>query len=214
METIKVEHCSKAFGDQQVLKDITIDFKPGVYYITGENGSGKSTLLKIMMGLILPDEGKVTLLGEDTLKLSNACKKKIGYVFASDRTLYYKLTAYENLCMIGSIYGMKKAVLKKTVPALLEKVGLANDNKFIESYSTGMKKRLMFARTMLYDPQVVFLDEPFSGLDPAGEALIASLIEEMENTGKTIVIVTHQTEYMKERWTHLTLSDGKLCIGL
>jgi ABC-2 type transport system ATP-binding protein len=214
METLKLIHCTKSFDDKRVLNDLTWSFQPGVYYITGHNGEGKSTLLKMCMGLLLPDEGSVQILGEDTTHLSKNVKKKIGYVFASDRTLYYKLTARENLDMICSIYGIKKKERTMVTQEVLKSVGLQDEQKYIETYSTGMKKRLMFGRAMVYDPEIIFLDEPLSGLDPEGYELILNLIEKMEEQGKTVIMVTHQTDDMKKDWKHLQLSKGKLCGGM
>ena len=96
MEYVNLEKCSKNFDNQQVLKEISYSFFAGGYCISGENGSGKSTLLKMMMGLILPDTGCVTVIGEKSENLSSSVKAQIGYMFSSDRTLYYKLTAREN----------------------------------------------------------------------------------------------------------------------
>lgn len=167
-----------------------------------------------MMGLLLVDSGKVTLLGENTENLSKKAKKKIGYMLPSDRTLYYKLTASENLMMIGSIYGMHKKELKEMIPQLLENVGLKEEGKYIETFSTGMKKRLMLARAILYDPEILFLDEPYSGLDEDGCYMLTEVIQEQSDSGKTIILVTHQDDYVNKSWQHLVLKDGHLCTGL
>ena len=135
-----LNNVSKKFADKILFKDINLNLDSGHYILIGDNGSGKSTLLKTMMGLILPDSGNVLLFGEDTKIFSNKTKKKIGFAFASDRTLYHKLTAYENLKYIGSIYGLKSSELKERIPFLLSKVGLENNKQYIETYSTGMKK--------------------------------------------------------------------------
>ena len=131
MEYVNLEKCSKNFGNQQVLKEISYSFFAGGYCISGENGSGKSTLLKMMMGLILPDTGCVTVIGGKSENLSPSVKAQIGYMFSSDRTLYYKLTARENLEMIGSIYGLKGNHLKDRVSKVLQLVELEDNKKYI-----------------------------------------------------------------------------------
>ena len=214
MEYVNLEKCSKNFGNQQVLKEISYSFCAGGYCISGENGSGKSTLLKMMMGLILPDTGCVTVIGEKSENLSSSVKAQIGYMFSSDRTLYYKLTARENLEMIGSIYGLKGNHLKDRVSKVLQLVELEDNKKYIETYSTGMKKRLMLARAILYNPKVLFLDEPYSGLDERGCHLLTETLENEVSKGKCVIVVSHQLEYIPSNWKLLSMKKGELCSGL
>ena len=141
---IELQHVTKRYQEHVILKDLSLKIQAGsFYYIIGENGSGKSTLLKLMMGLLLPDEGEISLFGNSTNRLTSAMKSRIGFILASDRSLYYKLTASENLYYIGKIYGMKKSELKNRIPYLLNAVGLLETKQFVESFSTGMKKKLM-----------------------------------------------------------------------
>ncbi len=205
-----LNNVSKKFGDKILFKNIDLELDSGHYILTGENGCGKSTLLKTMMGLILPDIGTVSLLGEDTKIFSNKTKAKLGFAFASDRTLYHKLTAYENLKYIGSIYGLKNGELKERIPFLLDKIGLDNNGQYIETYSTGMKKRLMFIKAILNNPEVIFLDEIYSGLDDEGCNLVNRLIDEEIEKNKLIISVTHQQDKIIYKEHIYKLKKGKL----
>lgn len=213
MEYITLNHCTKNFDNQAILSDVSYSFTAGGYCIYGDNGSGKSTLLRMMMGLILPDYGSVSVLGKDTIQLGTTIKSQIGYMFASERTLYYKLTARENLEMIGSIYGLKGKNLKDRVGKVLKLVELEDNKKYIETYSTGMKKRLMIARAILYNPKILLLDEPYSGLDKNGCLLLTKILENELKKDKCIIVVSHQLEDIPDSWTQLLLKDGNLCIG-
>lgn len=205
-----LSNVSKKFNDKVLFNNIDLKLDKGHYVLVGENGCGKTTLLKTMMGLILPDDGNVKLLGEDTKIFSNKTKAKIGFAFASDRTLYHKLTAYENLKYIGNIYGLKRSELNERIPALLNKVGLANNNQYIETYSTGMKKRLMFIKAILNNPEVIFLDEIYSGLDEDGCDVVNQIIDDEIKNDKLIISVTHQQDKLVQKENIYELKEGKL----
>jgi ABC-2 type transport system ATP-binding protein len=135
--------------------------------ILGPNGSGKTTLIRILVGLIIPRNGKVLICGCDLRSHEQKARKRIGLVLGDERTFYFRLSGAQNLEFFGGLYGLNGSTLKKSVTKVLEAVGLQDDAKFqYMRYSTGMKKRLAIARALLHDPQVLLLDEPNSGVDP------------------------------------------------
>ncbi|MDO5085105.1 MAG: ABC transporter ATP-binding protein [Erysipelotrichaceae bacterium] len=208
---IELVNISKKFEDKIIAEEINASFDKGIYILRGENGSGKSTLLKMMMGLIYPDCGDIRLRGKSIYELDNNMKKQIGFVFSSDRTLYYKLTAKENLMYIGRIYGLSYQKLNEKVPYLLNLLNL-NTNKLVETFSTGMKKRLMVARAFLCDPSIVFLDEVFNGLDNEGKDIVERLIlDEANKKNITIILVSHEScDVIEESAKTVYLKEGKL----
>ncbi|MGB4985478.1 MAG: ABC transporter ATP-binding protein [Erysipelotrichaceae bacterium] len=207
---LKLINVSKKFDNNIIADKINLKLDAGLYVIVGDNGCGKSSLLKIMMGLTLPDLGKVEIFNEDSVTISNHIKVKMGYVFANERSLYYKLTATENLRFIGRIYGLKTKELDSKIPLLLSEVGLTEEGKLVETFSTGMKKRLAFARAILHNPEILFLDEIFSGLDSDGCHQIMKIISEYVNLGKLVILVTHQKEYIPKDSVVYKLEDGVL----
>ena len=201
---------SKSFGDKKIISDITLQLNKGIHIFMGDNGSGKSTLLKMLMGLILPDQGDIFIFNENTKIFSKKIRSKLNFVQSSDRTLYYKLTATENLRYIGNIYGVPKKELDIKVPELLEMVGLVEEGKYIETFSTGMKKRLMLAKSLINNPSILYYDEIFSGLDEEGCNMALDLLNTLNQQGKLILLVTHQTNLIPDNSTIYKIEDGHI----
>ena len=211
-KVLSVLNISKAFDDKKIINNLSLEFDEGIHVFTGENGCGKTTLLKMLMGLTLPDEGDVFILGENTKIFSKKIRSRINFVAASDRTLYYKLTASENLRYIGNIYGVPKKKLDNEIPKLLESVGLKEEGKYIETFSTGMKKRLMLAKALINDPDIIYLDEIFSGLDEEGSKIALNIIESLRKSGKLILLVTHQKDLIPINSTIYKIEDGEVYV--
>ena len=206
---ITLKNVSKSFNEKKLFSNVNLDISQGVYCIIGENGIGKTTLMKIMMGLILPDDGVVELFDESTEIISDQTKRRIGFVMASERSLYYKLTASENLFYIGRIYGLKKVRLNELIPKLLYELGIEDSKKYVETYSTGMKKKLMIARSLLCDPDILFYDEIYSGLDSDSCLKLKEMIKKI-GIDKTIVIITHQQEMLDKNCKKILIKDGSV----
>lgn len=195
MSNIELRNVVKMFGDTCILDHIDFEFeKYGYHVIVGDNGSGKTTLFKTMIGLMTPDEGQIYYDGIALDKNYDQILRKIGVILADDRTLYHKLTAFENLYYVGRIYGIAQKELKKRIEDLLKCLGLENDKKLVENYSTGMKKKLMIARALLIDPEYIFGDEIFNGLDEDAKMRVNDLLNQLYDQGKTIVLITHIME--------------------
>jgi ABC-2 type transport system ATP-binding protein len=193
---ITVTDLRKSYGSNVALKGISFSIRPGEFYgLLGPNGAGKSTTIGIMSTLVAPDTGSVTIDGNDLAKNPMQCKQVIGVV-PQELALYNELTAVDNLLFWGSLYGVKKDLLKQRIDDTLKLFGLYDRrNDKIKSYSGGMKRRINIASALLHQPKVLFMDEPTVGIDPQSRNLIFEVVEKLHKEGMTIVYTTH---YMEE----------------
>lgn len=177
----------------EALSSISIDVEQGeLFGLIGPNGAGKTTLVKILSTLLLPSSGNASVLGLDVCKHEKEIRKRIGFMLGGERGLYWRLSGKNNLCYFADMYGISPRIAKSLIPHLLDKVGLGNrgDEK-VQGYSRGMKQRLHIARTLLSDPELIFLDEPTNGMDPIATKETHDLIKELVKSGKTILMTTH-----------------------
>lgn len=208
---LQADNITKIFGDHLVLDHVSISFDSGyIHLLNGKNGCGKSTFLKILYGLMIPDEGTVTYQGKDIDKVRNDYLNKIGIVTADDRSLYHKLSAYENLYYIGRIFNISKDVLNERINTLLDKLHLANDSTLVENFSTGMKKKVMVARAFLNDPDIIFADEIMNGLDTDTCEIVEGMFQEAVEKGKTVFLVSHTGVMNKNHVRNYLVEKGKI----
>jgi ABC-2 type transport system ATP-binding protein len=142
--------------------------------------------------LLIPSAGNASVLGFDVVKNANDVRKRIGFIFGGERGLYWRLSGIDNLRYFASLYHVDPEITKQRIPYLLELVGLKDRGKErVEGYSRGMKQRLHVARTLLHDPEILFLDEPTIGLDPVGAREFRQVIRDLQTQNKTILLTTH-----------------------
>jgi ABC-2 type transport system ATP-binding protein len=180
------------------LNKINLKIRPGeLFGLLGPNGSGKTTTIKCLSTILIPDEGTAIVNGFDTQKETSMVRASLGMVVGGERTLYWKLTARDNLMYFASLYKMQRNHAKKRIEELLEMMQLSDRaDERLEDYSTGMRQKIAIARALLHDPPILLLDEPTLGLDPNFSRQIRSQIRELsEKHGKTILLTTH---YMDE----------------
>lgn len=214
LETVlKVSKLNKFFGAKQVLNDVDFTVQKGdiVGYI-GPNGSGKSTTVKLILGLISDYYGEVEIFGKNIKEDSVHYKKRIGYVpEVSD--LYDSLTAYEYLGFLSKIYEIDtKEYLHKGI-TMLNTFGVEKHhmNQRIESFSKGMKQKLVIVSSMIHNPDILFLDEPLSGLDANSVSVLKEVISGLARSGKTIFYSSHIMEVVQKISNRiLLLKDGKI----
>jgi ABC-2 type transport system ATP-binding protein len=175
------------------VDDISFEVESGeLFGLVGPNGAGKTTTVKMLATLLLPDAGSASILGYDVVKEADRVRRHIGFIFGGERGLYWRLSGIDNLRYFASLYHVEPDISKIRIPYLLELVGLGSrgDEK-VEGYSRGMKQRLHVARTLLHDPDVLFLDEPTIGLDPVGAREFREVIRNLQSENKTILLTTH-----------------------
>jgi ABC-2 type transport system ATP-binding protein len=175
------------------VDDISFEVEPGeLFGLLGPNGAGKTTTVKMLTTLLIPTSGTARVLGEDVVHQADRLRHRIGFIFGGERGLYWRLTGYDNLRYFASLYHVEPKVANKRIPYLLELVGLADRAKEkVDGYSRGMKQRLHIARTLLHDPEMLFLDEPTMGLDPVGARELRIVVRDLQAEKKTILLTTH-----------------------
>jgi ABC-2 type transport system ATP-binding protein len=189
MNAVKLENVCKSFGRVHAVNNLSVEVPAGsVYGFLGPNGAGKTTTLRMIMNIIRPDSGRIEILGDGQIE---QVKDRIGYM-PEERGLYRKMTARKVLAYFGAIKGLNEKEIVYRVPHWLESIGLADwADKKVEELSRGMHQKLQFAVTVINDPDLVILDEPFSGLDPLNQELLKTIILEMRSQGKTVIFSTH-----------------------
>jgi heme exporter protein A len=180
----------KWYGPHPAVRGIDFGLCPGEFLtIFGPNGAGKTTLLKMLSGSLRPTRGTIDLAGVDLDRDEHGWRRRIG-VLSHQTFLYGQLTAEENLRFYGRLYDV--ANLDERIRALLEEVGLGDrGGDRVTTFSRGMQQRLALARTLLHDPELVLLDEPYTGLDPHAAAMLKGVLRKLKDGRRTVVLVTH-----------------------
>ncbi|MFE6049789.1 ABC transporter ATP-binding protein [Kitasatospora sp. NPDC056446] len=197
------------------LGGLDLDVERGeIRGLLGPNGAGKTTLVKILSTVLLPSEGKATVLGLDVAAQAPALRRRIGIVFGGERGLYGRLTARENLDYWAALYGVAGRDRAAAVTALLERVGLGDRaDTQVDRMSRGMKQRLHLARGLVGDPELLFLDEPTVGMDPVAAREFRSLVRELREEGRTVLLTTHDMHEAEAVCDRVTLMDRGRVLG-
>ncbi|HHD64281.1 MAG TPA: ABC transporter ATP-binding protein [Desulfobulbaceae bacterium] len=211
MNIIEVENLQKKFHGKEVLRDLSLTVGRGdIYGFLGPNGSGKTTTLRIMLGLLAKDGGRIMVMGQNVELQDPEIRKKVN-MLPESHGFYSWMRSTEYLVYFGELYGRK--LDKSMRQYLLELVGLdSEDTRSIRQYSRGMKQRLGIARTLINDPELVFLDEPTNGLDPKGRRDIHDLLKRLnKERSMTIVLSTHILDDVEHLCNRIgILSKGKM----
>jgi len=209
---IILDKVSKSFNGKWAVKrlDLRVD-KGEVFGLLGPNAAGKTTTIRMMTGLLRPTEGKILIGGYDIVKEPIKTKSIFGYV-PDKAFLYEKLKGREFLKFVASIHGIEKSTAIKRIDELLELFGIKEiEEELIESYSQGMRQRLLFLSALIHNPQVLLIDEPFVGLDPFGVMMIKDMIRRLRLEGVTIFLATHSLHIAEELCERVGLiSKGSL----
>jgi ABC-2 type transport system ATP-binding protein len=189
----KIGVIRRSIKEVVAVEDISFEIGRGeLFGLLGPNGAGKTTTVKMLTTLLIPTGGTASVAGFDVVKQDHEVRKRIGFIFGGERGLYWRLSGIDNLRYFASLYHVEPEVSKARIPYLLELVGLKDrGNERVEGYSRGMKQRLHVARTLLHDPEILFLDEPTIGLDPVGAREFRQMIRDLQAQNKTILLTTH-----------------------
>ena len=193
--TISVKDLTKKFGELTAVDKISFQVNEGeIFGLLGPNGAGKTTTIKMLTTLLPPTSGDATVAGYDIRKQQNDVRKSIGIVF-QDPSLDDDLTAEENLLFHAALYGISKIDARPKIEEVLKLVDLSDRKKdFVKTFSGGMKRRLEIARSLMHTPEVLFLDEPTTGLDIEARRRMWAQIRALRAAGKTVLLTTHYLE--------------------
>jgi lipooligosaccharide transport system ATP-binding protein len=208
MSYLVTRELRKSYGANEVVAGIDLELKPGECFgLLGPNGAGKTTTLRLCLGLTDPDGGSINMFDLPIPKAAREARARVGVVPQMDN-LDPDFTVRENLLVYGRYFGLSSAFINARIPALLEFAGLANradDN--IKALSGGMKRRLTLARALINDPDLIFLDEPTTGLDPQARHLIWQRLRQLAAQGKTIFLTTHFMDEAERLCHRLAIMD-------
>jgi ABC-2 type transport system ATP-binding protein len=205
MDTVTVNNIVKAFADKIAVNDISFTIRPGeIFGLIGPNGAGKTTTIKMMMDIIKPDSGEVKILGE---KMNEAAKNKIGYM-PEERGLYKKQRVMDTIVYLASLKGLPPKAAEEKAMVLLKQTGLqATAHKKMDELSKGMSQLIQFIVTTIHDPQLLIMDEPFSGLDPVNAELSKKWLMDLRDQGRAIILSTHQMNQVEEMCDRILMVD-------
>lgn len=195
MEALYINNLNKSYGDHQVLHDMTLQVQPGeMYGFVGSNGAGKSTTMRIALGVLAADSGEV-LMGDRPI--DDDLRRRIGYM-PEERGLYAKEKIGDQLRFFARLHGLSDKAAGKNADGLLEQLGLAerSDDK-LEELSLGNQQRVQLAASLIHDPELLILDEPFSGLDPVAVNVMSDLLVERCNAGVPVLFSSHQLDLVQ-----------------
>lgn len=195
-QAIAIDNIAKWYGDFQAVDSVSFEVFPGeIFALLGPNGAGKSTTIRMILDIIKPDTGSIRVLGGP---LNDATRNQIGYL-PEERGLYKTVKVLEVMTYLGQLKGLRSGQAKEKAMNLLEKLDLADHAQSkVEELSKGMQQKVQFAVTVMHEPALIIIDEPFSGLDPVNRLVIKDLLLEMREKGVAIVMSTHQMNQVEE----------------
>ena len=190
--TVKVDRVCKSFGDFAAVKELSLTVRAGrVFGLLGPNGAGKTTSIRMMVNITAPDSGSIELFGR---KIDSELQNRIGYL-PEERGLYRKMKVVDQLKFFAELKNVRGKLLETKIDEWLARVKLSEwKNKRAMELSKGMQQKIQFLTAVLHDPELLILDEPFSGLDPINTELLKEIVLDLKRSGKTIIFSTHQME--------------------
>ena len=204
--TLELRDLRKTFDGAKAVDGVSLSVPSGtVFGLLGPNGAGKTTTIRMLMDIIGPDTGEVEVFGH---RRTRADLDRIGYL-PEERGLYRKMTVREQLIYLGELHGLSKKTLGARADDWLERLGIANRAKSkVEELSKGMQQKIQLAGTLIHDPELLVLDEPFSGLDPINQGLFKDVLAAHKAAGKTLLFSTHVMEQAEKLCDHIALIAG------
>ena len=205
MYTIEVANIAKRFGDTQAVEDVSFKVRPGeIFGLLGPNGAGKTTAIRMLLDIFKPDRGTISILGGD---MDEDKKERVGYM-PEDRGLYQDIPLERCLTYLGTLKGLTSTQVKERLDHWFEFFDLAiHKSKKVKELSKGMQQKAQIITTLLHEPELVVIDEPFTALDPVNTQLIKDLLVEQRDKGTTIIMCTHQMHQVEELCDRILLVD-------
>ena len=203
--TIGVSSLAKSFGKAQAVRDVSFEVNKGeIFGLLGPNGAGKTTTIRVILDIYKPDHGQVSVLSGP---MTESKKERIGYL-PEERGLYKDMRVDECVTYLAELKGVPRAEAKKRADEFFERLGLAKDKrKKVSEFSKGMQQKVQIITTLLHRPELIIIDEPFSGLDPLNTRLVQDLLLDEHKKGTTIVMSTHQMYQVEEMCDRIVLID-------
>jgi ABC-2 type transport system ATP-binding protein len=212
VSVLSIEHVYKSFKDVHAVQDLSLELPEGVIFgLLGPNGAGKTTTIRMIMDIIIPDKGKIFIMGKP---VTQAVLDQVGYL-PEERGLYRKMKVNELLSFLAEMKGLKPSQSKDRIKTWLERFELSEwINKKFEELSKGMQQKVQFIATIIHEPKLIILDEPFTGLDPINSELIKDIMLEQRDNGATIIFSTHMMEQVEKLCDSICLIDeGKAVLS-
>ncbi|HEY3401553.1 MAG TPA: ABC transporter ATP-binding protein [Geothrix sp.] len=212
MPALELVDLTKRFGDKTAVEGLSLSLEPGAFLgLLGRNGAGKSTTLKMVTGLLKPTSGRIRVLGLDLEADPLTVKRQIG-AMPEDMALLDMLTGPQYLRFVGRMYGMPDALIDGRQVELFDTLDLAPGPKtLIADYSFGMKKKVALCAALIHGPKIVFLDEPFEGIDPVTSRTIKDILQSLQQSGVTLVLTSHILEVVEKLCPLIAILDeGRL----
>lgn len=209
---IETEGLTRRFGALTAVEDVTLRVAPGQFFgFLGPNGAGKSTTIKMLTGLLEPTAGRMEILGRPFGAAALELKRQIGVV-PEGMALQGRLTASEYLKFVGRMYGLDAEVTRQRTQELLEFMKLADERrKMVTDFSHGMQKKLALAAAVIHGPKILFLDEPFEGVDAVAAGMLKTMLQGMIQRGATIFLTTHVLEIVERLCSHVAIiAQGRI----
>jgi ABC-2 type transport system ATP-binding protein len=211
-DAVELRDICKTYDHFVAVNHLSISIRQGsVYGLLGPNGAGKTSTIRMMIGITMPDEGEVRLFGE---KFHRELLPRIGYL-PEERGLYKKMKVIDHLVFLGRLHNLSEGEARKRSLAWCERLQLAEwTNKKVEELSKGMQQKIQFVAALLHDPDLVIMDEPFAGLDPANSVMLKDVLIELKKSGKTILFSTHRMDQVERLCDSICLIDhGRAILG-
>ncbi len=205
MSTVEISHISKSFGTLKAVDDVSFEVEKGeIFGLLGPNGAGKTTAIRVLLDIFKPDHGSVSILGGP---MTEPKKDRIGYM-PEERGMYQDIQLDRCLVYLGSLKGLAPAEVQRRITGYLQRFDLASSrHKKVKELSKGMQQKAQLITTLIHDPELVIIDEPFGGLDPINTQMVKDLLREQRDKGVTILMSTHQMHQVEELCDRIVLID-------
>ena len=212
MPIVELQKVRKVYDTKVAVNDISFSIEPGTMFgLLGPNGSGKTSTIRMMIGITVPDSGSISLFGQPFTRKS---LPRVGYL-PEERGLYKKMKVMDQLIFLGQLHGLDAATASKRSHEWCERLGImASIGKKTEELSKGMQQKIQFISTLLHEPELIIMDEPFSGLDPVNATILQDTLVDLRNQGRTILFSTHRMDQIEKLCDAISLiHNGNLVLS-